>query len=339
MTGWDQELWEKNILQALKIAIGSCTAIFIAEMLHLDHALSAGSIALLTIVTTKWATVRLAAARLMSFFFSVAVAFAVVSLVDSEWLAFGIFVFSVVIFCYMLQWNHSISVNAVTGAHLVMADTLSDAVVRNELLLVLIGIVLAILLNLLFPSRKRTIIHNMRESERMLQSILTGLADYLCGREMDHSVWEELTELEEQLEHAVSRAYEYQDNTWASHPAYYIRYFEMRARQCSILHNLHEEMRRIRDMPEQAALIADYLRYLKQYVVEINAPDAQIEQLERMFQEMKKQPLPRSRQEFENRAILYHILMDIEEFLLLKKRFVETLDEKQKRIYWVRPGR
>ena len=69
-------------------------------------------------------------------------------------------------------------------------------------------------------------------------------------------------------------------------------------------------------------------------MVEINAPDAQLEQLTQIFQQMQHQPLPRDRQEFENRAILYHILMDIEEFLMLKKRFVETLDEKQKKIYW-----
>ena len=54
---------------------------------------------------------------------------------------------------------------------------------------------------------------------------------------------------------------------------------------------------------------------------------------------MQYQSLPKDRQEFENRAILYHILMDIEEFLLLKKRFVETLDEKQKKIYWNTSGR
>ena len=53
-----KQLW-KSILQALKIAIGSSFAIWLAQALGLSFAASAGSIAMLTIVTTKWETVRL----------------------------------------------------------------------------------------------------------------------------------------------------------------------------------------------------------------------------------------------------------------------------------------
>lgn len=38
--------------------------------------------------------------------------------------------------------------------------------------------------------------------------------------------------------------------------------------------------------------------------------------------------------DFESRAKLYHILMDLEEFLIFNRRFVEGLDERQRRIYW-----
>ena len=44
--------------------------------------------------------------------------------------------------------------------------------------------------------------------------------------------------------------------------------------------------------------------------------------------------VPKTREEFEGRALLYHILMDLEEFLVYKKRFVNGLDEKKLRIYW-----
>ena len=49
---------------------------------------------------------------------------------------------------------------------------------------------------------------------------------------------------------------------------------------------------------------------------------------------MKQQPLPVTREEFESRAILYHILMDLEEFLIAKKRFVEELDDVKLETYW-----
>jgi len=39
---------------------------------------------------------------------------------------------------------------------------------------------------------------------------------------------------------------------------------------------------------------------------------------------MKEEPLPVSRTEFESRAVLYHILMDLEDFLQEKKRFIHN---------------
>ena len=57
----------KMLIIALKIAIGTSAAMFIAQALNLQNAGSAGTIALLTIVTTKWETVRLTVARMVTF--------------------------------------------------------------------------------------------------------------------------------------------------------------------------------------------------------------------------------------------------------------------------------
>ena len=50
--------------------------------------------------------------------------------------------------------------------------------------------------------------------------------------------------------------------------------------------------------------------------------------------EMKKEELPQTMEALESRAMLYHILMDLEEFLVYKARFIRGLDEQQKRKYW-----
>lgn len=64
-------------------------------------------------------------------------------------------------------------------------------------------------------------------------------------------------------------------------------------------------------MPKQAKIIADYMMYLVDFVIEINAPDQQMEKLEEIFRQMKKEGLPVNREEFESRAVLYHVLMDL----------------------------
>ena len=149
------------------------------------------------------------------------------------------------------------------------------------------------------------------------------------------SVWDEICELEKKLHEYSKEAYEFQENTFLSHPAYYIEYFEMRQGQCQLLHNLHYEMRKIRQIPRQAEIIAEYMLYLKDYVIERNVPAEQIDRLNNLFHKMKEEEMPKTRAEFENRALLYHILMDLEDFLKYKARFVEGLDSEQLKKYWI----
>ena len=50
---------------------------------------------------------------------------------------------------------------------------------------------------------------------------------------------------------------------------------------------------------------------------------------------MKDSPLPVTREEFEDRALLYSVLMDLEYFLQLKKDFADALTKEQVRKYCV----
>ena len=327
---------KKILFKALKIALGSSIAIYIATLLNLDNAISAGTITLLTIVSTKWDTVKLSLFRLATLVTTILTAWIIFTHIPNAWVAFGIFVFFVVITCEVLGWGATISVNAVVGAHLLMEMKFDYAFIVNEALLVIIGITLAVILNLFNDNSntKKNIISHMRHVEEGLQTSLREMAQYLDNQEMASSVWDDIISLEENIRSYIRDAREYQDNTFSSHPAYYIAYFDMRLRQCTVLHNLHDEMKRIRDMPAQAKVVADYIMHMAEYVIEINVPARQLRRLKEIFDQMKTEPLPETRDEFESRAILYHILMDLEDFLIYKKRFVEKLNEKQLDVYW-----
>ena len=327
---------KKIFFKALKIALGSSIAIYIATLLELDNAISAGTITLLTIVSTKWDTVKLSLFRLATLATTILTAWIIFTNIPNEWIAFGIFVFFVVIVCEVLGWGATISVNAVVGAHLLMEMKFDYAFIVNEALLVIIGITLAVILNLFNDNlnTKKNLVAHMRRVEEGLQTNLKGLAKYLYDQEMPSSVWDDIVSLEGDIRSYIRDAREYQDNTFSSHPGYYIDYFAMRLGQCTVLHNLHSEMKHIRSMPVQAKIVADYILYMAEYVIEINAPAKQLKRLREIFDEMKTEPLPETRDEFESRAILYHILMDLEDFLVIKGRFVDKLNEKQLDVYW-----
>ena len=316
---------KKTLLLAVKIGIGSSIAIIIAQMLHLEYAASAGTVTLLTLMTSKWDTLKLSVSRFITFALTILMGWGIFSLLHSVWETYGILLMLVVFIAETLGWRATISVNSVVAAHLVTSQDFSIAAIRNEFLLVLIGVVIAIALNLFHAnsSHRKQIIADMRDTERKLQIILRELAAYLSSRDMRENVWDDICALEEEILEHVRSASEYQDNTFHSHPEYYISYFEMRYEQCRILHRLHDLLVKILSMPKQAKVISEYLYYLADYVIEKNAPDRQIERLNEIFADMKGEELPKSREEFENRAMLYHVLMDIQDFLGCKAEFVK----------------
>lgn len=321
---------------SIKIAIGSCLSIYVATLLQLDFAISTGIVTLLTILTTKWETLKLSFLRMLTFLMSVLILWMIFRYIDSNWIAYGIFILIIVFISEYLGWRATISTNAVVGTHFLTTHDFSVDFIVNEALIVVIGTSFAVLLNLFFDTnnQKNRIIHDMRDTESKLQEILEELANYLYNNPMGNNVWADIIALENNLEVYIERAFEYHNNTFQPHHNYYTHYFEMRARQCSILHNLHYEMKKIRNLPSQAEIIAEYVNYLKEYVVEMNDPRKQIDQLKRIFEDMKREELPKTREEFESRAILYHILMDLEEFLIYKRRFVDSLDASQLSKYW-----
>lgn len=326
----------KIFLVSVKIGIGASLAIYIAEQFQLQFYASAGIIALLSILTTKWGTLKLSLLRIVTFILSAAACWLIFQFIQGDWIGFGIFLFFLIGSCEWLDLRSTVSVNAVIATHFLTTKDFTLEFVRNEFLLVVIGVAIAFLFNLFQGNagHRKAIIANMRYTEQQLQEILEKLARYLSGENLQGSVWEEIIALEKKLKTFTEEAYEYQNNTWHFHPAYYIDYFEMRTKQYNVLHNLHYEIKKIRTMPRQAAVVADYIRYVKGYVTEMNEPQEQIERLHQTVEDMKKEDLPGTWEEFEGKAKMYHIMMDLEEFLIFKKRFVEALNEKQLRIYW-----
>lgn len=327
---------KKIALLALKIGFGGSLAYYLAQLLDLEYASSAGTICLLTLQTTKWETLKLSLRRLFTFFLTFGTCMLLCVFIPVSWFDYGVYLFLLVFSCETMGWRSAISVNAVTAAHLLAERNFSYEFMMNELLLVIIGVSIAIFLNLFHINKhhEAVMIKNMRCVEERMELILKEMAGYLRNQSMGQDVWKDITDLRSDLFRFVDEAQEYQNNTFVSHPEYYINYFEMRKTQCLVLHNLHSEMRRLRNLPKQAETVADYIEHLSEFVKEHNDPQLQINQLEHILTDMKKQPLPESREEFESRAMLYHVLMDIEDFLILKRRFIANMDEKQKKIYW-----
>ena len=236
--------------------------------------------------------------------------------------------------------DSTLAVNVVIGTHFLANMDFGLGFILNELMLVLVGTAVGVFVNLFQNTSRiqKLIRQEIAVADRHMQEILRQIVKELTVPESSENVWKQLEELETHLQQCLAQAHEYRENHFAAHPEYYVGYFEMRIRQCVILRSLQNEIRRIRQFPEQARMVAEFIAYVGEHVLERNEPAAQMNRLDLLFRQMKETPLPASREEFENRAILYHILMDLEEFLKMKKKFVDSLTEDQMERYWQSNG-
>ena len=318
--------WKKWFIYSLRIALGSSLAVLTAHACGLLFYTQAGVICIFSMLTTAKDTLKLSVARLISFGITAAAAFVLFHYVPSEWVAFGIFIFITVMASELFGWGAALSANVVAGTHFLSVDNFTTGVIINEFYIVIIGMLFAFLFNLFraTDTTKKKLDGGIASIQNEMQSILTGTADYLAGTLGDRDIWKEIDVLLSGLNRWIHLSAEYEGNSFEDNPEYYIRYFEMRERQCEILEELHAELRKIKSLPKQAAVVEDYIRYMSKYVTAMNVPTEQLARLDDIFAHMKNEPLPVTRDEFENRAVLYHILMSLEDFLLVKQRYIQT---------------
>lgn len=129
----------KYFLQALRIALGCCLSIWIAELLHLEYAISAGSITFLSVITTRWESLRIMGARIASYLVTAVLAGVIFHFVQSRWIAFGFFMFLLVLVIRALGWDSTLAVNVVIGTHFLANMDFGLGFILNELMLVLVG--------------------------------------------------------------------------------------------------------------------------------------------------------------------------------------------------------
>ena len=90
---------------------------------------------------------------------------------------------------------------------------------------------------------------------------------------------------------------------------------------CREFRELYDNIRGITYLPRQAGQVAKLLKQIQQEYHRYNNVEGLLSQLQALLADMQTQDLPRSREEFEARAVLFYILKQLEELLEVKKRF------------------
>lgn len=323
-----------NYMQIVKIAVGSCIAILLADALGLKYSVSAGIITLLSIQNTKKETILIAGKRFLSFVLSIIISYLIFQSIGYHPYSFGLFLLVFVALSYLFDLEDGISMNAVLTTHFLLEESMSYYWIKNEILLLLIGSGIGILLNLYIPRKIGAIKEDQIRIEEDIKLILKRMSFYLTKEDKEDYTEQCFAPLDVHIQEALSRAFENINNTLLSDTRYYLHYMQMRKSQQDELKRIYSHIKSLDSVPEQAFIIANFMEQVTSTFHEYNNALSLIEGLQEIQIGFKSDSLPINRKEFENRAVLYQILNELETFLILKRDFVASLSEMEIQSYW-----
>lgn len=323
---------EIDMLKTIRIGIGAALAILAAGSIGLLYNTSAGIITLLTIQDTKKETLTIAMKRMFAFFAALLSAAAAFGALGYTPLSFGCFLLIFILLCTILKLQDGIAMNAVLTTHFFMQQEISRELIINEFLLLVIGAGIGVILNLFKRGRQKEIIEKQRKIEEEIRTLLIKLSKDLLqqGRKYDDSYFYQLNL---QVEDSIKKAYANTNNTLLTDTKYYIHYLEMRKSQIRVLKRIYKNIIRLTMVPKQAYPVSEFIAFISESFHESNDAGELLGELEDLYLYFTGEELPSTREEFENRAILFQILKEVENFLLIKKDYMDNLSENEIKIY------
>ncbi len=314
--------------RTIKITLGVVIAIVIAQGLKLDYALSAGTITLLSMLDIKRQSLLIAVKRIYTALLALALGAILFTLFHFSIWSLGLFLLVYIPLVLILKANVGLVINTVLITHLYARSSITFGSVLNELLLMLIGIIIALIFNLHMPSSEASIILLQRKLEHQLRGFLVTMSDNLRNNCGIHGEYVTLEELKRTIDEGKNSALAFLNSYYLKDNHYYLAYFDMRKQQYGRLKYMQEHCNTVFITHNEAKILSDFTRNLAGVIHEYNTGELLLKDLEALRAFFRESELPKTREEFENRATLYQYVNDLEEFILIKMRFVEALGSK-----------
>lgn len=220
--------------RTIKIAFATVIAILIAQFLNLNYSVSAGIIAILSVLDTKKSSVLTALQRIASTVLALTIATVLFRIFGFHIIVFGVYLLFYVPLAYRFTLQSGIAPCSVLVTHLLLEKQTSLPWILNELALMMIGAGVAILFNLYMPSKASQIILLREQVETQMKEVLHSFSVTLREGD-DRNQKRLLNELDDQLEKYRQVVYAEFDNQLLDQSTYNIRYFDMRS-ELSLIH-------------------------------------------------------------------------------------------------------
>ncbi|MGN1400840.1 MAG: aromatic acid exporter family protein [Bacillus sp. (in: firmicutes)] len=313
--------------RTFKTAIGMMASLVIAYGVGLENASTAAIITLLSVQSTKWQSVLIAFKR-----FIAGLAGIIIATILLEGTAFTPLMVGVICCIYLplmakLKLQDGIVPGFVIIMQLYVAGSITTGLIINEVYLIVIGIVVALIVNLYMPSTEYQLKDRTRETEDNMKYLLLQLSRFIRKKE---PVWNDA--FEQKTIHAIMEGQDLAkrqiENSFFRKESYYEQYYNMRRQQMDILQRSVHSILHLPTTFEQSGMVADFIEHVGITLAEDNPATELLDELRTMKQTFADMKLPETREEFETRAALLIFINEIERFIKLKTAFYEEVKRK-----------
>lgn len=314
--------------RTLKTALGTPLSIFIALSLGLQNFASAGILTVLCIKNTKVKSLRAAWDRILACFIGIIFSIAFFEVIAYHPVVIGLLLLFFIPTVVLVRASDGIASSSVIILQFYIAGNVTIQFIFNEIGIILIGVGVALIMNLYMPRLGNKLIQFQEKIEGNFKKIMDEIVNYL--RTNDHS-WDgkEITETANLIEEAKTLAFRDVENHFLRNENLYYHYFKMREKQ---FENIERILRLVASLPStviQGKMIADFIEELSNHINPGEVPKNFLGILLEMRSEFQNMDLPKTREEFEVRASLLQLTKEIEEYLIVKKSF-KTLKKEKK---------
>lgn len=315
------------IFNTAKIAGAAILSIILATMLQLEFSVAAGIITILTIQPTKRETLQTALGRFYAFLVALFIASISFPLLNYSLLSFMVYLLLFIGTCQIYGWYSSMAMNSVLISHFLTFKTMDYDAVSNEITLFVLGVTIGIIANLHLHKKSGYIYRLQEETDEQIKEILKKMSQRILDSDVSDYNERSFQKLNSSILKSQTIAIQNYKNQLNNKDTYDVDYIKMRDEQYHVLYEMYKSVRTLETTPLTAKMVSDLLLEISENYHRNNTGEELLSHFQVIRNEMKNKPLPVERKEFEDRARLFILLNYIEEFLTLKKDFMEKYQQ------------
>ena len=309
-----------DISKILKLSLGSSLAIFIAYFFQLQYAMVAGVITLLVVKDTKKETIKGAMGKLLGFILCTLYSYLCFNFLGYNLWSFSLYILIIISTCFVLNIRYVIAMCVVISSHYLLQESMSIYWILNETGLFIIGAGIGIIINMFMFSNKEHIYEGQQKLQKQVSLILVEISEMINKPGRDNNIKHNISILSNLIDSSTKAAYFNINNNLLSDTKYFLDHMEIIKSQRNILNTLYDLVSQLNYLPAQGQIVSNFINKVGNTSFEVNTVNDLLNDLEKMYNDMKTQPLPQDRDEFENRAILFLCLIEMKKYLIYRKK-------------------